>query len=139
MFIPTKSTVKLANENVGYAQGIGIILCCFPNCPIIYPVVTVYCFPGHPSNTILWGDLKCYVGSKNIASKPLEHCGFLPLMLFLEITLPDLKNLDYLQIKIIEFKPFKMGILWYQLSMAYQNIIYLGSLVIALVLSLLPG
>ena len=38
MFFPTKATVKLANGNTGHAQGIGIILCRFPNCSITYPV-----------------------------------------------------------------------------------------------------
>ena len=62
MFFPTKATVKLANGNTGHAQGIGIILCCFNNCSIIYPFVTVYYFPGHPYNTIPSGELKFYVG-----------------------------------------------------------------------------
>ena len=52
MFVPTKATDKLANGNTGHAQEIGIILCHFPKCPIIYPVVQIYYFPGHPSNTI---------------------------------------------------------------------------------------
>ena len=38
MFVPTKATVKLDNGKTGHAQGIGIILCQFPNCLIIYPV-----------------------------------------------------------------------------------------------------
>ena len=52
MFVQTKATVKLANGNTGHSQGIGIILCRFPNCSIIYPVGPVYYFPVHPSNTI---------------------------------------------------------------------------------------
>ena len=62
MFVPTKSDVKLANGNMGHAQVIGIILCRFTNCPIIYPVVPVYYCPGHPSNTILSGDFKFHIG-----------------------------------------------------------------------------
>ena len=54
--------VKLANGNMGHAQKIGIILCCFPNCSIIYPVGPVYYCPGHPSNTISSGALKFYIG-----------------------------------------------------------------------------
>ena len=58
MFVPTKITVKLANGNTRHAQLIGIVLFCFTNCPIIYPVVPVYYFrvilptPSHqvPSN-----------------------------------------------------------------------------------------
>ena len=42
MFVSTKATVKFSNENTGHAQGIGIILCHFTNCTIIYPVVPVY-------------------------------------------------------------------------------------------------
>ena len=61
MFVPTKATEKLANGNMGHAQGIGIILCRFPNYLIIYPVGPVYYCPGHPSNTISSGALKFYV------------------------------------------------------------------------------
>ena len=32
MFVTTKATVKLANGNTVHVQGIGIILCHFPNC-----------------------------------------------------------------------------------------------------------
>ena len=38
MFVPTRANLKLANGNTGHAQVIGIILCPFPNFPIIYPV-----------------------------------------------------------------------------------------------------
>ena len=58
MFVPTKSDVKLDNGNMGHAQVIGIILCHFTNCPIIYPVVPVYYYPGNNSNNISSGDLK---------------------------------------------------------------------------------
>ena len=57
MFVPTKATVKLANGNTVHAQGIGIILCRFPNFSIIYPVGPVYYCSGHPSNTISSGAL----------------------------------------------------------------------------------
>ena len=76
MFVPTKATAKLANGNMGLAQGIGIILCHFPNCSIIYPVGPVYYCPGHPSNTISSGALKFYIGFKKVTSEPLEHCDF---------------------------------------------------------------
>ena len=39
MFVPNKDTVKLANGNTGNYQWIGIILCRFPNCSIIYTVM----------------------------------------------------------------------------------------------------
>ena len=68
MFVPTKATVKLANVNTGHVQGIGIILCHFPNCQIIYPVEPVYYFLGQPSNTISSGALNFYVGFKKFIS-----------------------------------------------------------------------
>ena len=76
MFVPTKATVKLDNGNTGYDQGIRIILCIFTNCFIIYPMVPVYYFPGHTSNTISSGALKCYAGFKKVAYEPLENCDF---------------------------------------------------------------
>ena len=77
MFVPTKYNMKLANVNLVHAQGIGIILCRFPNGPIIYPTVPVYYFPGHPSNTISSGALKFYAGFQFFKSKFLEHCDFI--------------------------------------------------------------
>ena len=68
MFVPTKTTVKLSNGNTGHAQVIGVILYRFPKYSIIYPVVPVYYFPGHPSNTISSSALKVYVGFKKFTS-----------------------------------------------------------------------
>ena len=62
MFAPTEATVKLANGNMVHFQGIGIISCIFPNCSIIYPLGPVFYCPADPSNTILSGALKFYVG-----------------------------------------------------------------------------
>ena len=76
MFVPTKATVKLANGKTGHDQGIGIILCLFPNCSIIYPVVQVYYCTGHPYSTISSYALKFYVGFQKVTSEPLEHCDF---------------------------------------------------------------
>ena len=76
MFVPTKYTVKLANESTGHAQAIGIILCCFPNCAVIYPVGTVQYFPGHPSNNILSDALKLYVFLNKVTSELLEYYDF---------------------------------------------------------------
>ena len=90
MLVPTNSTVKLAHGNTRYAQGIGIILCCFPNCMIIYPVAPVYYFPGHPFNTISSGSLKFYIGFLKVyiwTSWTLWLCW--PSRSFLDITLPD--------------------------------------------------
>ena len=74
MFVPTNATVKMANGNTGHAQGIGIILCRFLNCSVIYPVVPVHYCPGHPSNTMSSGFLKFYIGFEKVTYKPLEHC-----------------------------------------------------------------
>ena len=68
--------MTLANGNKGHAQGIGIILCCFPNCSIKYTVGPVYYCPVHPFNTISSGALNFYIDFKNVASEPLEHCDF---------------------------------------------------------------
>ena len=66
MFVLTKANVKLANGNIGHAQVFEIILCCFPNCPIIYPVVPVYYFPGRPCNTLSSASLKFYIGFQKL-------------------------------------------------------------------------
>ena len=50
--VSTKATIKFTNGNTLHAQLIGIILCRFTNCSIIYTVGPVYYFQGHPSNTI---------------------------------------------------------------------------------------
>ena len=63
-------------EKTGHAQGIGIILCRFTNCSIIYPVGPVYYCPGQTSNTISSGALKFYIGFKKVTSETLEHCDF---------------------------------------------------------------
>ena len=61
MSVPTKDTLKLANGNTGHAQGIGIVLCCFHNCSIIYPVETFYYCRVQPSKNISSGALKFYI------------------------------------------------------------------------------
>ena len=42
MFVPTRSNVKLTDVNTGHSQRIGIILCWFTNCTIIYTVGPFY-------------------------------------------------------------------------------------------------
>ena len=102
MFVPTKATVKLSNGNTGHAQGIGIILCRFPNCSIIYPVGPVYYCPGHPSNTISSGALKFYIGIKKVTSEPLEHCDFVdPQGRSWRSPYQTRNNLDHLQLEIV--------------------------------------
>ena len=68
--------MKLANGNTGHAQGIGIILCHFTNCPIIYAFGTVYYCPGHQYDTISSGARKFNVGFQKVTSETLEHCDF---------------------------------------------------------------
>ena len=68
--------MKLDNGNTECAQVIGIILCHFTNCSIIYPVGPVYYCPGHPSNTISSGALKFYVIFQKVTYEPLENCDF---------------------------------------------------------------
>ena len=105
-FPPTKATVKLANGNMVHAQVIGIILCRFPNCPIIYPAVPVYYCPGCPSKTISLGCLKFYVGFQKVASEPLEYCDFVdPQGSYWRSLYQTQNNLDYLQIEIVKFNP----------------------------------
>ena len=72
MLVSTKATVKLDNGNTGHYQVIGIIICFFPNYPIIYPVLTVYYCPGHPSDNISSGALKCFLVFKRLHLKLLK-------------------------------------------------------------------
>ena len=99
MFLPTKATVKLANGNTVHSQGVGIILCSFPKCLMIYPVGPFYYFPGHPSNTIPLGALKFYIGFKKFASETLEHCDYVdPQGRYWRSPYQTHNNLDYLQL-----------------------------------------
>ena len=98
--------MKISNVNTVHAQGIGIILCCFPNCLIIYPVGPVYYCPGHPSNTISSGALKFYIGFKKVTSEPLEHCDFVdPQGRSWISPYQTRNNIDYLRLKIFKINP----------------------------------
>ena len=108
MFVPSKATVKLANVNTGYAQVIGIFLCRFPSCYIVYPVVPVYHFPGHPSNTISSGALKIYVDLQTVTSEPLEHCDFVePPGCYWRSSYHNQNNIDYPQIEFFKVNPHR--------------------------------
>ena len=61
IFVPTKATMKSANGNTVHAQLIGLVLCSFPKCLIIYSVGPIYYCPGQPSNTISSDALKVYI------------------------------------------------------------------------------
>ena len=108
MFFPTKATVKLSNGNTVYDQIIVIVLCCSPNCSIIYPFGPVYYFPGHSSNTISSGALKFYIIILKVASEPLEHCEFFdPQSGSCKSPYQTQNNLDYLQLKIFKVNPHR--------------------------------
>ena len=108
MFVPIKSTAELANGKTGHAQGIGIILCRFPNCYIIYPVGKFYYCPGHPSNTISSGPLRFYVSFKRVTSEPLGHYDFVdPQGCSWIAPYQTQNNLDYLHIKIVKVNPHR--------------------------------
>ena len=66
MFVTTKATVELATGNTGNDQGIGFVVCSFPNCYIIYPVGPVNYFPGLLSNTISSVALNFILDSKRL-------------------------------------------------------------------------
>ena len=106
MFVPTKATVKLDNGNMGHAQEIGIISCCFPNCLIIYPIGPVYYCPGHPSNTISSDALQFNIGFKKVTSELIEHCDFVdPQGRSWRSSYQTRNNLDYLQLEIVKINP----------------------------------
>ena len=108
MFVSINSTVKSANVNTIHSQVIGIILFCFTNFPIMYPVVPVYYCPGHPSNTISSGALKFYVVFQKVESEPLEHCDFVgPQGCSWISPYQTQKNLDCLQINIFKVNPHR--------------------------------
>ena len=94
MFVSTKATVKLANVNMGQAQGIVIVLCSFTNYFIIYPVGQFYYCLGHTYNTISSGALKVYVGFQRVTSESLKHLNFLTLKVFLGYQLTGLKTIS---------------------------------------------
>ena len=105
MFVPIKATVRLANENTGHAQVIGIILFRFPKFSIIYPVGPVYYCPGHPSKTISSGSLKFYAGFQKVKSEPLENCDFVKTQGSSWISTWHIQNnIKYLQIEISKVK-----------------------------------
>ena len=108
MFLPTKDTMKLSNRNKGHSQGIGIILFCFTDCSIIYPVGPVYYFPGQPSNTISPGVLKFYVGFKKLHMNLLNIVTMLTLKVVLGDHLTRLKTiLTILKYKFVKANPHR--------------------------------
>ena len=139
MFVPTKAPVKLANGNTGHAQGIGIILCRFPNCSIIYPVVPVYYCTCHPSNTISSVALKFYIGFKKVKSEPLAHCDFVDPQVGSWRSLHQTRNnLDYLQLEIVKINPQETRILLSQLYVEFQNKLSLNLFISVLVMCISP-
>ena len=108
IFLPTKATLKLANINTGHALVIGIIVCRFTDCLIIYPVGTVYYCPSCPSNTISSGALKFYMCFKKFTSEPLEHCDFVdPQGRSWRSPYQTHNNLEYIQLEIVKINPHR--------------------------------
>ena len=106
MFFPTKANVKLANGNKGHAQVIEIILCCFPNLPIIYPLGPVYYWPCNTPKTISSGDLKFYVGFQKVTYEPVEHFYFVdPQGHSQRSPYQTKKNIVYIKTKIFRVNP----------------------------------
>ena len=100
MIVPAKANVKLD------AQGIAIILCRFPNCPIIYPVVPVYYCRGNWSKSISSRALKFYVGFQKVAAEPFEYYDFVDTQgPYWRSPHQTQNNLDYLQIEICQSQP----------------------------------
>ena len=73
MFVSTKADVKFTNGNMDNSQEIGILLCHFPICPIIYTVVPVNYCPGYPSDNISLGGIKFYFVFQKITSEHFEQ------------------------------------------------------------------
>ena len=108
MFVPTKASVKLANGNTVHAKGIGVILCRFPNCLIIYTVGLDYYCPDHPSNTISSVYLKFYIGLKKVIPELLEHCDFVVHQGCSWISpYQTCNNLDHLQLEVVKINHHK--------------------------------
>ena len=138
MFVPTKSTVKLANGNTEHAQWIGVILCSFPKCPIIYPAVLFYYCPGYPYITISLVALTFYVGFQKVTYEPLENCDFVDPQVFLGDHPTRIKTiLTIFKSKLSNSTLKEIGILWSQLYVPYQNRIYISLLIRDFVVSLL--
>ena len=154
MFVPTKDTVKLSNGNTGHSQGIGIILCHFPNCSIIYPVGPVYYCPGHPSNTnIQWDQFiivhvtlptpSHQVPSNFMLAFKILHLNLLNIvtLLTLKVVLGDqptrLKKSTIFISKLSNSTLTEIGILLSQLSVHLKKKLSIRLFISVLVMSLL--
>ena len=139
MFVPTKATVKFDNVNTGHAQGIGIILCCFRNCLIIYPVGKFYYCPGHPSKTISSGALKFCIVIKNVTSEPLAHCDFVdPQGCYWRSPYQTHNNIDYLQLEIVNINCHRDKNIVFPTVCALSKQISLNLFISVLVMSISP-
>ena len=91
---------------MGHTKLIGIILCCFPNWPIIHPVVPFCYFTVQPSNTVSPRALKCYFGFRMVILEPHEHCDFIgPQGRSWRSPYQTRNKIYYIQIKIVKFNP----------------------------------
>ena len=135
---PYDYMTKFTCVNMGHAQVIGIVLCWFPNCSIIYLVWPVYYCPGHPSNTISSGDLKFYVGFQKLLLNLLNIVTLLTLKVILVDHPTRLKTiLSIFKCKLSKSTLAKIIIFLSQLSVHFQNKISISLFIIVLVVSLL--
>ena len=137
MFVPTKAVVKLANGNTVHAQGVGIILCRFPNFSIIYPVEWVCYCTGHPSKTISSGALIFYA----IFLRLHLNIFNIVTLLTLEVVIGDnhtrlKKILTIFNSKFSGSTLTETRILLYQLYVDFQNKVSLNLFISFLVMSL---
>ena len=95
-------------ETRDISQGIGIILCRFPNWSIIDRAGPVYYCIGHPFNTISSSSLKFYIGFQKVTSEPIEHFVFFyPQGHSWRSPNQNQNNLDNIQMEFCQSQPSK--------------------------------
>ena len=140
MFVPTNVTVKLANGTMIHAQVIGIILCHFPNFPIIYLVGPFCYFPVHPYNTISLVPSNFMFAFKRLPLNLLNIVIFLTLKVILVDHPTKLKTIyTIFKLKFSKSTLKEIGILWSQPYVTYKNIISFGLFISAFVMYWFPG
>ena len=139
MFVPTKSTVKLDNGSTLHTQVIGIFLCRFPKCSVIYTVGPVYYFQvtlPTPSHHVTSNFMLAF---KKLRQNLLNIVTLLTLKVVLGYHSTRLKTiLTIFKSKLSKSTLTDTGILLYQLSVYFQNKISLRLFISFLVVSLLP-
>ena len=140
MFVPNKATAKLANEKMVHAQGIEIILCCFPNYSIMYPVWKFIIFQVTPTTPYHQGISSCMLDLKRLDINLLNILILLTLKVVPRYHPTRLKTiLTIFKYKLSNSTLKETVILLSQMSVQFQNNISLILLIRFLVMSLLPG